>query len=251
MIVFFTGTGNSRHCAHALAQALQDEMLDAFHFLRDGIAAELLSDRPWVFVSPTYAWRLPRVFAVFLRSGSFAGSRDAYFVMTCGDGTGNAAAYNRALCAQMGLRCRGTLPVVMPENYIAMFDAPAPDEARRIVAAAAPALQEAAACIRAGRDFPALRPTAADRLRSGAVNAAFYRFFIKASPFTVSDACIGCGRCAQGCVQNNITLTDGRPVWGSRCTHCMACICGCPAAAIEYGKASVGRVRYCCPDTAE
>ena len=33
-------------------------------------------------------------------------------------------------------------------------------------------------------------------------------------------------------------------VWGSDCTHCMACICDCPAEAIEYGKKSVGKPRY-------
>ena len=28
---------------------------------------------------------------------------------------------------------------------------------------------------------------------------------------------------------------------------CMACICGCPAEAIEYGKKSRGKPRYQCP----
>ena len=28
------------------------------------------------------------------------------------------------------------------------------------------------------------------------------------------------------------------------CTHCMACICYCPAEAIEYGKKSLGKPRY-------
>ena len=44
--------------------------------------------------------------------------------MTCGSEIGNAARYNQALCRKKGLRHRGTLPVVMPENYIALFDAP-------------------------------------------------------------------------------------------------------------------------------
>lgn len=43
---------------------------------------------------------------------------------------------------------------------------------------------------------------------------------------------------------SNIRLEDGSPVWGSDCTHCMACICRCPEQAIEYGKASLGN-----PDT--
>ena len=45
----------------------------------------------------------------------------------------------------------------------------------------------------------------------------------------------------------NITLTDGKPKWGTACTHCMACICGCPVSAIEYGSKSRGKPRYQCP----
>ena len=40
------------------------------------------------------------------------------------------------------------------------------------------------------------------------------------------------------------TLRGGKPVWGKDCTHCMACICYCPAEAIEYGKKSLGKPRY-------
>lgn len=107
MIVYFSGTGNSRYCAKMLADKLEDELLDTFHFIRDGIALELTSTKPWIFVAPTYSWRLPRVFEAILRSGYFSGSRDAYFVMTCAGDNGSAAPYNRALCQQIGLRYRG------------------------------------------------------------------------------------------------------------------------------------------------
>lgn len=46
------------------------------------------------------------------------------------------------------------------------------------------------------------------------------------------------------CPLNNITLQNARPVWGSNCTQCMACICYCPTRAIEYGKKSAGKPRY-------
>ena len=97
MILYFSGTGNSRHCAHLLGKALQDTCVDAFHYIRDGIAGEFTSDKPWVFVCPTYCWQIPRAFADFLRSAKLTGSRDAYFVMTCGGEVGNAPAANRAL----------------------------------------------------------------------------------------------------------------------------------------------------------
>lgn len=85
-------------------------------------------------------------------------------------------------------------------------------------------------------------------MKCGVINVAFYRFIVKANKFIVSDACVGCGKCAESCVLNNIELRGGKPVWGDRCTHCMACICTCPASAIEYGKASVGKPHYRCPE---
>ena len=247
MIVYFSGTGNSRFCALRLAQALGDEALDAFPLLRAGEPAALSSERPWVFAAPTYGWQLPHLFRDWLRSGRLEGSRDAWFVLTCGSDIGDAAAGLRALCQEKGLRFRGVLEVVMPENYIALFQAPGEDEARRIVAAALPVLEEGAACIRADRDFPPRRTGALDRLKSGPVNAFFYRFIIHDGPFRATGACVGCGKCVQACVQNDIRLENGRPVWGGHCTHCMACICGCPTQAIEYGRASRGKPRYHCP----
>ena len=56
MIVYFTGTGNSRYCAQFLAQQLQEECRDVSSFLRNGVAGEWTSERPWVFVAPTYCW---------------------------------------------------------------------------------------------------------------------------------------------------------------------------------------------------
>lgn len=143
----------------------------------------------------------------------------------------------------------GTAQIVMPENYIAMFSAPQADKAREIVAQAEPSIDRAIAAIQAGECFAPTRNKLYDRFMSGPVNPIFYKFCVKADAFTVSDTCIGCGQCAKRCPMNNVTLKNGKPVWGKNCTHCMACICYCPKEAIEYGKrASVSRgitLRHC------
>lgn len=215
MIVYFTGTGNSRYCAAFLGEQLGDSCLDVLPLLQSGAAADLRSERPWVFVTPTYAWRLPRLVRDLIRGGRFSGSRDAYFVMTCGEDIGNAAAWNRRLCEEAGLRYRGTLPVVMPENYIALFTAPGAEEAKAILAEARPVLRQAADWIRAGADFPAGNTGGLDRLKSGPVNSLFYRFYVRTGPFTVSDACVSCGKCQRLCPLGNIRIQEGRPVWGT------------------------------------
>ena len=247
MIVYFSGTGNSRFAAEFLSKQLNDEVLDAGKRMKAGKKDTLISERPWIFVSPVYAWRMAAVFSDYLQCTELKGNRDAYFVLTCGGDIGSAGKYAARLCAEMGLQYRGILELIMPENYIAMFNAPDEEEAKRIVAAAKPVLENAGHRILNGQDFPEHKTKFFDNLKSGPVNVGFYRFYVKADAFYATDRCVGCGECVNACPLNNIRFEEKRPVWGSQCTHCMACICGCPAEAIEYGKRSRGKPRYQCP----
>ena len=72
----------------------------------------------------------------------------------------------------------------------------------------------------------------------------YFSKVFKADDFTVSDSCVGCGLCAKLCPLNNIMITDGKPSWGSTCTHCMACLGNCPKEAIEYGERTVNKGKY-------
>ena len=132
----------------------------------------------------------------------------------------------------------------MPENYVAMFGVPEAEEAREIVARAEPDIRRTIDAIRAGEALPPARNDLYGRFMSGPVNPVFYACFVKADAFTAGEACAGCGQCAARCPLNNVTLREGRPVWGKRCTHCMACLCYCPAKTIEYGTKSRNKPRY-------
>ena len=244
MILYFSGTGNSRHAAQRMADALGDTLLSLNDRIRSGDTSPVETGERLVIVTPTYAWRIPRLVRDWLLRTELTGAKQAWFVMTCGSEIGRANHYNRQLCVEKGLTCMGTAQLVMPENYIAMFGVPQAEEARRIVARAEPDIDRAIAAVRAGQPFSPTRDHLYDRFMSGPVNPIFYKFFVKADAFTVSSACIGCGQCAKLCPMNNVTLKDGKPVWGKNCTHCMACISYCPVSAIEYGKKSVGQPRY-------
>lgn len=244
MILYFSGTGNSKYVAKRIANALDDGLVNLNGRIKAGDTSPVETGERLIVVTPTYAWRIPRVVRDWLLKTQLRGAKQAWFVMTCGSEIGNADRYNRELCAEKGLVCMGTAQIVMPENYIAMFSAPQADEARKIVAKAKPDIDRAIAAIRAGECFASTRNNLYDCFMSGPVNPIFYKFFVKADAFTVSDACIGCGQCAKRCPMNNVTLKDRKPVWGKNCTHCMACICCCPVSAIEYGKKSVGQPRY-------
>lgn len=248
MIIYFSGTGNSRYAAEFLSRQLSDEILDAGMLIKAGGQKEIRSETPFVFVSPTYAWRMPRVFSDFIRNTEMVGNRNAYFVLTCGGDIGSAGSYAADLCFEKGLEYRGVLEVVMPENYIIMFKAPEKEECRDIIKAAGSALEQGSALIRSGLPFPVRTCRLPDRLKSGIINSGFYTLYAKSKDFYATDQCIACGKCTAVCPLNNITLLENRPVWGRHCTHCMACICGCPVQAVEYGKKTIGKLRYVCPE---
>ena len=244
MILCYSGTGNSRYIAHRIADALGDRLLSMNDRIKAGDTSPIEVNERLIIVTPTYAWRIPRIVRDWLTKTEFPGAKRAWFVMNCGSEIGNAAKYNRTLCQEKQLSYMGTAQIIMPENYIAMFDAPRAEEARQIVDRAESDIGRAATAIAENQAFPPPRDNLYDRFMSGPVNPIFYAFCVKAKAFTVSDACIGCGKCAALCPTNNITIQNGKPVWGGDCTHCMACICYCPAEAIEYGKKSLGKPRY-------
>lgn len=249
MVIYFSGTGNSRYVAEIFADKLGDEAIDAAPYIKEGRRGEFSSDKPYIFVAPTYCWQLPHIFRDFLLSASFtkAGeeAQKAYFVMTCGSDIGCAAKHNARLAAKLGFKDMGTLEVVMPENYVAMFPVPGAEESAAIVKNATSTIEGGIRIVQRGSKFPIAHSGPLNSFKSGPLNPMFYAVAVKAKPFYVTDACIGCGKCEEVCVLNNVKLgAGGKPVWGDKCTHCMACICDCPKEAIEYGKKSLGKPRY-------
>ncbi len=247
MIIYFSATGNSKYIAGVLAQQLNDTAVDAAHLMKVGETPEFTSDKPYVIVTPVYSWRIPRVLEQWMKKCRFTGNPNLYYAVTCGSEIGAAGKYTEIFSAKLGLCHKGTAEIVMPENYLVMFTPPTPEEDGAIIAKATAHTHELAKQIAAEVPLEPTEITFVGRLQSGIVNSSFYTFYVGARKFYATDACISCGKCVERCMLNNITLKEGKPVWGKQCTHCMACICHCPTEAIEYGNNSKGKRRYVCP----
>ena len=60
MILFFSGTGNSQYVAKILAEKTKDDIISINKLVKQGNQKQLVSQgKPFVFVCPTYAWRIP------------------------------------------------------------------------------------------------------------------------------------------------------------------------------------------------
>lgn len=244
MILYFSGTGNSRYVAEKISKVTGDNVISINEILKSGNKGIIKSEKPFVFVCPTYAWRIPRVVSEFIREANFKNTKEAYFILTCGGGIGEAVKYIKKLCIEKGFTLKGFASVIMPDNYIVMYDTPDEEKANKIIKGATEKISYISERIKDCKELQEEKSKLGGSLKSGLVNSLFYLAFLKAKGFYSTDKCISCGKCAELCPLNNINIVDGRPKWGANCTHCMACICGCPVEAIEYKNKTKGRNRY-------
>ncbi len=247
MILFFSGTGNSAFAAKYISEQIGDETVNLFGIIKNKADVSLTSSKPWVVVTPTYCWQLPIFVRDRLLNVEFNGSKEIYFVLTCGGEIGDAGKYLKKLCEKLQLDYRGVAEIVMPENYIALFDSCGEDEAKNMIEGCKQYLDETAKFVLKGERIPEKKSGVLGKIYSSVVNPAFYSLVVKDKKFYATDECIGCGICENKCILDNIRIENNRPVWQGNCTHCMACISYCPQNAIEYGKNTKGKRRYVCP----
>ncbi|MCR4924844.1 MAG: EFR1 family ferrodoxin [Clostridiales bacterium] len=245
MIIYFTGTGNSRYASEVLNSVLDDEVICVNDILKNGqFPSSLDSDTPFVFVTPTYAWRIPRLIEELILNVTLTKNQKVYFVMTCGGEIYNAEKYNKRLALKKELDYCGTAEILMPENYITMFSAPPKNKIEPIIKDAEQKLLEVAQSIKNKQPLAPTASTPLGKFMSGAVNTMFYPICVSAKGFYTTEKCIVCGKCVNICPLENIRLENNVPKWSNNCTQCMACICSCPVQAIEYKNKTKGKDRY-------
>lgn len=246
MILYFSGTGNSRKIAETIAEDLHDEVISLNDKIKKGSRETVNSDQALVFVTPVYAGRLPRVVEEYIRSILFTGNKKSYFVVTCYMTAHNEEKYIKKMCQEIGLTFAGFCSVKMPQSYIVMYEPPTKAVAKKIVAKG---IEEAHKISLKIKNDSIVEDTEhkvnfSEKLMSSVINPIMYGIMIKAKDFKTTDACNGCGTCENICPLNNITLQNNKPKWENKCAHCMACINACPNKAIEYGHKTEGKNRY-------
>lgn len=246
MVLYFTGTGNSKFVAVALSEALGDTVSSMNAVLRRGERLSIYSDKPYVVVAPIHAWRYPAAVEQMLREAEMQGCKDVYCIAAMGENSGNADKALEKLFRGKGMNFKGFCGVVMPNNYIPGWDVDTEDKVREMLAAAVPKVHSLAEKIKAGETISKDDKTPLAGLMSGLVNYGFRNFMLKKQEFTVSDTCVACGICAASCPTSNIFIYDGKAAFGENCTSCYSCLHRCPVKAIDIKGKTENRGRYVC-----
>lgn len=211
MIIYFTGSGNSRAVATQLSRLLGDnDVIDLRGAtLIDCHIAESVKERVvWVF--PVYSWGIPPVVVDFIKKVALRGADQAihHMVATCGDDAGLTSQQWRRLIAERGWQSASASTVIMPNTYTLMkgFDVDPREVAEGKLQQAAARVEEIAQRIISNIiDDDVIKGRYA-WFKSRIIYPGFKRFAMSPKPFHATDDCIKCKLCIRECPLANITL---------------------------------------------
>ena len=251
MIIYFSGTGNSKFAADYLADKLGDSTLSLNDIIRNNKQLVCSSEKPYIIVAPIYAWRLPHIIEETIKSADLKGSNTVYCVATMGENSGNADRYIEKIILGKGMCFSGFAGVPMQNNYLLMEVMPDRTIVMEGLHSAAAKLDSIAAKIKNGDRLCKDDKTPLPSLMSGAVNWGFNRFMLKNQKYSVNEKCTACGKCSEICPVNNITVQNNTVVFNDRCMACFACLHRCPMQAINIEGKTEDKGRYICPEYSE
>ena len=246
MIYYFSGTGNSRYCAHSLANLTGDSTI----FISSGTTCNDMNPDVFGLVFPVYSWGVPSLVLDFisrLPDGFRPGY--SYAVFCCGDETGNAPRMLVSALRRKGFLVNAMVSVIMPNNYVLLpgFNV---DTAvvRDVKLEKVPGrLSEIAEWINARDCVQDYFTGSFPRLKTAIVYPLFRRWGVIRKLWRVKSSCVKCGLCADRCPVKNITMTETGPVFGHECVSCLSCYHSCPSRSIRYGSFTARKGQYMHP----
>lgn len=263
MLYWYSGTGNSRHVARCLAEALCES--DCRFIPRDmGVKTDVSLDLPLPspkescddcvgFCFPVYSWGVPPIVLRLIETieSSVLEGKYVYSVLTCGDEAGLAGEMFRKALGRRGITLSAAFTIIMPNDYVLLpgFDIDSKQLEETKLHDSIPRMEHIIAAIRARKQVYEVHKGPKAWLKTTLVYPLFRKWGMQTKRWKVDTAkCISCGKCATHCPAGNITLVNSHPQWGRNCYSCTACFHICPVRAIDYGRFTKGKQQYYFPE---
>lgn len=248
MILYLSGTGNSRHIAEGLSTRLGESTLFMPHHPATSLQ---FTGKTLGIVCPVYSWGIPPIVIQYISelSKNFietVSDLPVWIVLSCGDETAFAPEMLQNALEARGLTLTAGWSVIMPNNYVLLpgFDTDNKDVEIQKLDACKDRLDHIADCIHRHDWHHDYTRGKNQWVKSKVIFPLFKRWGVQPRKWHYTQECVGCGRCAEVCPVSNIDFSSGRPRWGGDCISCCACFHICPAHAVEYGKSTDRKHQY-------
>lgn len=248
MILYLSGTGNTRQVTKRLSDRLGDTVYCVTSTSPDSLPTD---DERLIIVSPVYSWGIAPYMLRYIENLPVSVSErlkrgKAWLVLTCGDETGFAPEMIKSSLAKIGICLNGGWSVIMPNNYVLLpgFGVDSKDIERKKLSEYGNIVDEIASKIKLEVAEEVYVRGSWPKFKSQCIYPLFKRWGIIRSKWHWTEECVGCSRCASICPVGNIDFSSGRPKWGDKCISCTACFHICPAHAVEYGRVTRQKKQY-------
>lgn len=233
--IYFSGTGNTRHCIEKFTKAYDPEAI--VYSIEDIRLPELIrSETEIVFGYPTQYSSMPKILRDFMIQNQELWQGKKVFILTTmrmfsGDGAGVLA----RLLKTFGAAVTGGLHLKMPDSISdEKVLKTTLEKNRQLVTESEEKIKKAVQKLQMGK--PPQEGLGAFSHLAGLFGQRLY-FYNKTKRYTDkltihSKKCIGCGKCVKLCPMKNIVMENGIAKSGDQCTMCYRCINHCPKQAI-------------------
>jgi ferredoxin len=241
VIFYFTATGNTLQIARGIAEELNNSVILP---MTKAVTNPIGGDGESIgFVFPVYFNGLPRLVRQFVEGLCINHDTYCFAIANSGGTRSNSLCMLGDTLVTKDVHLSFASEIKMPGSYIITHNPPDRLQTEKLITEATIKIKKIANAISKHELRPAKQKA---KLWSKIVNERFlYRNANKwDDKFIATSKCVNCGLCVKVCPVGNVRIENKRPSWQNNCEKCLACIHWCPYGAIEYGKNTIGRIRY-------
>ncbi len=246
--VYFSGTGNTKHCVERLVKGL-NENAPVYALENKDTLNAIQNSEMIIFGYPIQYSNLSKIVRDFIvDNANIFNGKKIFIVATMGLFSGDGAGLSARLFKKYGAIILGGLHIKMPDciGDVKALKRPL-QENKQIVLNADAKIDKAINDIKNNR-YPKEGLNFFYHL-AGLFGQRLY-FYNKTKKYytkiKVDNAkCEQCGLCVSLCPMNNINLIDGGIVFSGKCTMCYRCFSHCPQKAITIiGKEVIEQSKF-------
>jgi len=225
-ILYFTSTGNNLY----ISKKLGGELLSIPQLMKNSefdISGDIVG-----IVFPVYYATSPKMIRKFLKKVNIKAD---YLFLICSygaDGDHNALKIMTKTFEKKGINVNYTNSVLMVDNYLPMFDM-AQEKAIKSYSEIDRQIESIKKDIDSKKEYKLSKKSFTDVPH---IEKILEKTMSRKFSIVVGEGCVGCQVCSRVCPQDNITLTEDKPLLADNCEFCLGCVHHCKSNVLNINK---------------